>query len=193
MILEELTARGCVHISLFDAVIDYVLLDAFDDMKRLPPSVSSVLQNTWIPRAIKEKTLATAMWSVIRTRQGMADQGGLMVRFYDVMQHVSPVLACGLLGCHSVETLQDKLLAFKVGRLKGHRGPIFLSLHRCPLVCPHRMPPPPLAATQKLCMEKTEELFNFDETKCNTITDLMTHADSILESSLERSEAIMNA
>lgn len=137
MILEELTARGCVHISLFDAVIDYVLLDAFDDMKRLPPSVSSVLQNTWIPRAIKEKTLATAMWSVIRTRQGMADQGGLMVRFYDVMQHVSPVLACGLLGCHSVETLQDKLLAFKVGRrtaeVKWHRGPDFLSLHCCPL------------------------------------------------------------
>lgn len=120
IIVEELTARGCVHISLFDAVIDYVLLDSFDDMKRLPQSVVSVLENTWIPRAVKEKTLAAAMWSVLRTRQGMADQGGLMVRFYNVMQYVSPILACGLLGCHNVASLEPKLQAFKVSTgLKG--------------------------------------------------------------------------
>eukprot|EP00730_Choanoeca_flexa_P008549 TRINITY_DN12503_c0_g1_i3.p1 TRINITY_DN12503_c0_g1~~TRINITY_DN12503_c0_g1_i3.p1 ORF type:complete len:445 (+),score=77.50 TRINITY_DN12503_c0_g1_i3:96-1430(+) len=113
VLTKDLTARGCPAMSLFDCVIDYVLLDAFDDMKKLPSSVQSVLSNTWVPRAVKEQTLSTAVWSVLSTRKALCAPDGLMIRFYGVMEHVSPVLACGLLGCHSVDTLEATLNGFK--------------------------------------------------------------------------------
>ena len=42
------------------------------------------------------------------------------------MEHVSPVLACGLLGCHSVPSLQDMLTGFKVASDMAMCVPVLL-------------------------------------------------------------------
>ena len=67
----ELADRRVVCLSYFDVVIDFILLDAFDDLKvatswlsfyqllmsdgaQSPPqAVLNVLQNKWIPKALK--------------------------------------------------------------------------------------------------------------------------------------------
>ncbi|EDQ92910.1 uncharacterized protein MONBRDRAFT_35524, partial [Monosiga brevicollis MX1] len=112
-VFDELLSRGCAEISLFDCIIDYVLLEAFEGLDELPSSVTSVMSNSWVPRAVKEKTLCTAIWSVLTARRSTCIPEGLMTRFYEIVQHVSPVLACGLLGCHQVTTLQPMLIKFK--------------------------------------------------------------------------------
>merc|ERR1712070_731849 len=52
-LLDELKPRKVVALSLFDAVVDVVLLDAFDDMKTLPSAVTSALQSRWVPMVAK--------------------------------------------------------------------------------------------------------------------------------------------
>lgn len=40
-------------------------------------------------------------------------------------------------------------------------------------------------------LAQTKELFNFDHEQCNTLTELISHADQVLETSAQRAEAIM--
>lgn len=40
--------------TLYDVVIDYVLLDAFDDLSSPPQSVVAVIQNRWLTSGFKE-------------------------------------------------------------------------------------------------------------------------------------------
>ena len=41
-------------ISFFDVVIDFILLDAFDDLENPPSSVITVTQNRWLSNGFKE-------------------------------------------------------------------------------------------------------------------------------------------
>lgn len=95
----ELEGRGVVCMSFFDIVLDFILMDAFEDLESPPASVLAVLRNRWLSDSFKETALATACWSVLKAkRRLLMVPDGFISHFYSVSEHVSPVLAFGFLG-----------------------------------------------------------------------------------------------
>lgn len=98
-IKDELNGRGVPELSFYDVLLDYVLLDAFDDLETPPYSVATAVQNRWLSARIKETALTTAIWGVLKAKSSyLQDPYGFMAHFYVVAQYVSPVLAWGFLG-----------------------------------------------------------------------------------------------
>lgn len=96
---QELHGRGVVCMSFFDIALDFILMDAFDDLENPPSSVLAVLRNRWLSDSFKETALATACWSVLKAkRRLLMVPDGFISHFYSVSEHVSPVLAFGFLG-----------------------------------------------------------------------------------------------
>lgn len=50
----ELTARGVKAMTFYDIVLDYILMDAFEDLDSPPASVMAVVQNRWLSNGFKE-------------------------------------------------------------------------------------------------------------------------------------------
>ncbi|XP_052580741.1 mitoguardin 2 isoform X3 [Peromyscus californicus insignis] len=95
----ELEGRGVACMSFFDIVLDFILMDAFEDLETPPSSVLAVLRNRWLSDSFKETALATACWSVLKAkRRLLMVPDGFISHFYSVSEHVSPVLAFGFLG-----------------------------------------------------------------------------------------------
>ncbi|XP_056147088.1 mitoguardin 2 [Lampris incognitus] len=95
----ELKNRGVVCMNFFDIVLDFILMDAFEDLESPPPSVMAVLGNRWLSDSFKETALSTACWSVLKAkRRLLMVQDGFISHFYSISEHVSPVLAFGFLG-----------------------------------------------------------------------------------------------
>nr|XP_054514421.1 mitoguardin 2 isoform X3 [Pan troglodytes] len=65
----ELEGRGVVCMSFFDIVLDFILMDAFEDLENPPASVLAVLRNRWLSDSFKETALATACWSVLKAKR----------------------------------------------------------------------------------------------------------------------------
>ncbi|XP_062361633.1 mitoguardin 2 [Cinclus cinclus] len=96
---QELEGRGVVCMNFFDIVLDFILMDAFEDLENPPSSVLAVLRNRWLSDSFKETALATACWSVLKAkRRLLMVPDGFISHFYSVSEHVSPVLAFGFLG-----------------------------------------------------------------------------------------------
>lgn len=97
----ELEGRGVVCMNFFDIVLDFILMDAFEDLESPPSSVVAVLRNRWLSDSFKETALATACWSVLKAkRRLLMVPDGFIAHFYVISEHVSPVLAFGFLGPH---------------------------------------------------------------------------------------------
>ncbi|XP_013862031.1 mitoguardin 2 [Austrofundulus limnaeus] len=95
----ELEGRGVVCMNFFDIVLDFILMDAFEDLESPPSSVVAVLRNRWLSDSFKETALATACWSVLKAkRRLLLVPDGFISHFYAISEHVSPVLAFGFLG-----------------------------------------------------------------------------------------------
>ncbi|XP_069370462.1 mitoguardin 2 [Paralichthys olivaceus] len=95
----ELEGRGVVCMNFFDIVLDFILMDAFEDLESPPSSVVAVLRNRWLSDSFKETALATACWSVLKAkRRLLMVPDGFISHFYAISEHVSPVLAYGFLG-----------------------------------------------------------------------------------------------
>ncbi|XP_051534136.1 mitoguardin 2 [Myxocyprinus asiaticus] len=95
----ELEGRGVVSMNFFDIVLDFILMDAFEDLESPPSSVVAVLRNRWLSDSFKETALATACWSVLKAkRRLLMIPDGFIAHFYAISEHVSPVLAFGFLG-----------------------------------------------------------------------------------------------
>uniref|UniRef100_A0A096LPT8 Mitoguardin 2 n=1 Tax=Poecilia formosa TaxID=48698 RepID=A0A096LPT8_POEFO len=95
----ELEGRGVVCMNFFDIVLDFILMDAFEDLESPPSSVLAVLRNRWLSDSFKETALATACWSVLKAkRRLLMVPDGFIAHFYAISEHVSPVLAFGFLG-----------------------------------------------------------------------------------------------
>ncbi|KAG7163544.1 Mitoguardin-like [Homarus americanus] len=95
----ELQGRGVKALTFYDVVLDFILMDAFDDLENPPSSVTAVVQNRWLSNGFKESALSTAVWSVLRAKRRMLKyQDGFIAHFYDVSEHLSPVLAWGFMG-----------------------------------------------------------------------------------------------
>ncbi|RUS68486.1 hypothetical protein EGW08_023752, partial [Elysia chlorotica] len=71
MIEEELRGRGVRSMSFYDIVLDFILMDAFDDLANPPSSVLTVVQNRWLSNGFKETALATAVWSVLKAKRSL--------------------------------------------------------------------------------------------------------------------------
>jgi len=55
--------------TLYDVVLDWVLMDAFDDLTNPPSSVLSVVQNRWLSAGLKETAISTAVWSILKAKR----------------------------------------------------------------------------------------------------------------------------
>ncbi|XP_023219603.1 mitoguardin 2-like [Centruroides sculpturatus] len=51
---EELKTRGVKCLSFYDVVLDFIILDAFEDLESPPSSVVAVVQNRWLSNGFKE-------------------------------------------------------------------------------------------------------------------------------------------
>ncbi|XP_063722864.1 uncharacterized protein LOC134850960 isoform X2 [Symsagittifera roscoffensis] len=109
---DELSHRGVVDMNFFDIVIDFIFLDAFDDLESPPSSIVNVLQNRWLSQSFKETALRTAVWSVLKAKRSrLRYTDGFINRFYSVSEVMSPLFAYGFLGPPG--DLQDLCLFFK--------------------------------------------------------------------------------
>lgn len=54
MMEEELTGRGVKCINFYDVLIDFILLDAFEEVEKPPSSIKAILQNRWISASFRE-------------------------------------------------------------------------------------------------------------------------------------------
>lgn len=96
---KELGFKGVKAMTFFDVVMDYILMDAFDDLDNPPSSVTAVIQNRWLSNGFKETALATAVWSVLKAKRRMLKYPyGFMSHFYSISEHMSPLMAWGFLG-----------------------------------------------------------------------------------------------
>ncbi|KAL5239253.1 hypothetical protein ACI65C_006663 [Semiaphis heraclei] len=96
---NELSTRGVKEMTFYDIVMDYVLMDAFEDLEAPPTSVIAVIQNRWLSKGFKETALSTAVWSVLRSKRSkLKYPNGFMYHFYNISEQMSPLLAWGFLG-----------------------------------------------------------------------------------------------
>ncbi|ELT95948.1 hypothetical protein CAPTEDRAFT_148737 [Capitella teleta] len=104
---EELRDRGVQMVNFFDIVLDFILLDSFEDLDSPPSSVLTVIQNRWLSNGFKETALSTAVWSVLKAKRRMLKySNGFIAHFYDITEHLSPLLAWGFLGtCDELKQL----------------------------------------------------------------------------------------
>ncbi|XP_018572052.1 mitoguardin [Anoplophora glabripennis] len=109
---EELSSKRVKALTFYDVVLDYILMDAFEDLDSPPSSVTAVIQNRWLSNGFKETALTTAVWSVLKAkRRRLKFPNGFMAHFYTLSEQLSPLLAWGFLG--SDELLRDTCIYFK--------------------------------------------------------------------------------
>ncbi|KAF6214814.1 hypothetical protein GE061_009557 [Apolygus lucorum] len=95
----ELSVKGVKAMTFYDVVLDYILMDAFEDLESPPSSVTAVVQNRWLSNGFKESALSTAVWSVLKAKRRMLTYpNGFMAHFYDISEQMSPLMAWGFLG-----------------------------------------------------------------------------------------------
>ncbi|XP_041126640.1 mitoguardin 1-like [Polyodon spathula] len=109
---HELATRGVKHLNFYDIVLDFILMDSLEDLENPPISIQNVVNNRWLNSSFKETAVASSCWSVLKQKkQHMKVPDGFIAHFYAVCEHVSPVLAWGLLGPKS--SLHDFCSFFK--------------------------------------------------------------------------------
>ncbi|POI33345.1 hypothetical protein CIB84_002903 [Bambusicola thoracicus] len=71
----ELAARGVKNLNFYDVVLDFILMDSFEDLENPPISIQNVVNNRWLNSSFKETAVASSCWSVLKQkRQQMKDQ-----------------------------------------------------------------------------------------------------------------------
>ena len=109
---EELITRGVPHFGFYDVVLDFILMDALDELDETPQSVHTALASTWLPESLKKNALSAAISTAIRAKRARMKFGdGFMSRYYALSDFLSLPLAWAILGPAS--PLQDKLANFQ--------------------------------------------------------------------------------
>ncbi|KAI6209328.1 hypothetical protein M3Y96_00210100 [Aphelenchoides besseyi] len=94
------------YVNIWDVLIDFVLLDSFDDLRKPPSGIMALFKNPFMSRYVKESTLNNIIWSLIKVKRSrLAIPDGFVSHFYDISQIVTPPLAMGLLGGSGIEEL----------------------------------------------------------------------------------------
>jgi len=63
---NELSTRGVKKMTFYDIVMDYVLMDAFEDLEAPPTSVIAVIQNRWLSKGFKETVILKVIGFILR-------------------------------------------------------------------------------------------------------------------------------
>uniref|UniRef100_A0A1I7XY10 Bestrophin homolog n=1 Tax=Steinernema glaseri TaxID=37863 RepID=A0A1I7XY10_9BILA len=96
---EELGTRKITHLGIWDIVIDFILLDAFDDISSPPSAIVAVFSNRFMPRRMKETSLSTILWAMISAkRKRLVYPDGFMSKFYTLTTIMAPPLALAFFG-----------------------------------------------------------------------------------------------
>ncbi|UYV77532.1 FAM73B, partial [Cordylochernes scorpioides] len=112
LIEDELADRGLTCFTFYDTVLDFIILDAFEDLENPPSSVNAVIQNRWLSSGFKESALGTAVWSVLKAKRRLLRYSkGFISHFYSITEYLSPTLAWGFFGPN--EELKEICLYFK--------------------------------------------------------------------------------
>lgn len=108
----ELGERGVKAMTFYDIVLDFIILDAFNDLSCPPSSVLAVVQNRFLSNGFKgnkiavfpiiliqlnyvriETALTTAVWSVLKAKKRMLKYSdGFMGYFYLISEQITPIL-----------------------------------------------------------------------------------------------------
>ncbi|XP_071073432.1 mitoguardin 1 isoform X3 [Dasypus novemcinctus] len=108
----ELSARGVKNLNFYDVVLDFILMDSFEDLENPPTSIQNVVNNRWLNSSFKETAVASSCWSVLKQKRlQMKIPDGFFAHFYAICEHISPVLAWGFLGPRN--SLYDLCCFFK--------------------------------------------------------------------------------
>ncbi|CAJ0957261.1 unnamed protein product, partial [Mesorhabditis belari] len=95
----ELKSRNVGELTVWDVLMDFILLDAFDDLKNPPSAVYSVTKNNWLSQNMKYSTISTVIWSMLKAkRQRLLQPNGFIAHFYNISEIVSPAITLGFLG-----------------------------------------------------------------------------------------------
>lgn len=96
---DELATRDVNTMNFYDIALDFILLDAFEDLDDPPSAITAVIQNRWLSQSFKETALSTAVWSVLKAKRKLLKYpDGFITRFYSINEYLVPVLAWGFLG-----------------------------------------------------------------------------------------------
>eukprot|EP00118_Oscarella_pearsei_P002051 m.9320 g.9320 ORF g.9320 m.9320 type:complete len:498 (+) comp21271_c0_seq1:36-1529(+) len=113
---RELAGRGVPCYTFYDIVLDFVLIDAFEDAEKPPSAIVTVLGNRWLTQGFKKTAFTTCVWSIIKAKKKLVKvSGGFLFHFYEVMEHISPIMAWGLLGPDKqfrakIQTVKEQVL-----------------------------------------------------------------------------------
>jgi len=61
----ELSTRGVKQMTFYDIVMDYILMDAFEDLEAPPTSVIAVIQNRWLSKGFKETVIPNIIYWIL--------------------------------------------------------------------------------------------------------------------------------
>lgn len=50
-------------------LFDFVILDAFDDLKKPPSTIVALVKNNWFSQTMKESTINNLIWSMIKSKK----------------------------------------------------------------------------------------------------------------------------
>lgn len=114
LIKDEMATRDVGVINFYDVCLDFILIDAFEDLEQPPSAIVAVIQNRWLSQSFKETALETAVWSILKAKRKLLKYpNGLISRFYSLNEYLVPVLAWGFLGT-------DKELTKSCTFMKNH-------------------------------------------------------------------------
>lgn len=57
------------ELGFWDVVLDYILIDAFEDLSRPPSAILAVTKNMFLNQTMKESTLVTVIWSMLKAKR----------------------------------------------------------------------------------------------------------------------------
>lgn len=96
---QDVEGRGVCETGFYDVAIDFIILDAFEDLKSPPSAVYSVTKNYFMSMSMKYSTLNTIIWSIIKSkRQRLKHPDGFIAKFYNISETVMPAITLGFLG-----------------------------------------------------------------------------------------------
>jgi hypothetical protein len=113
LIKDEMATRDVTVVNFYDVCLDFILIDAFEDLEDPPGAIVAVIQNRWLSQSFKETALATAVWSILKAKRKILKYpNGLISKFYTLNEYLVPVLAWGFLGTD--DELKKSCLFMKV-------------------------------------------------------------------------------
>lgn len=57
------------ELGFWDVMVDFVLIDSFEDLSRPPSAVLAVTRNMFLSQSMKESTLTTVIWSMLKAKR----------------------------------------------------------------------------------------------------------------------------